>query len=269
MPVLGDSAYVNCETVLQRARGILNDASIPGGDILTDSYPGSFFLLNAAYEHVQAELAARGVETYKNYAWLMALPVMPIVDPEGRLIITDQGTSIIYPNGVGNATYNPLTIPPGPVLPSDLVVPFKLWERQTGSQNYRSEMKASNGGLLNLVQQLFLVDWEWGSYQSSDALMFRGAQQSQDIKLQYEKQLPQLAAVTDSVPIRGVTNAAAYAVAEMFAAGRGSELADGYAKKGNEEMNLIADANSRKRQRIRQRRIPYSGRGFRTGFQTW
>lgn len=265
MPVITSSAYVTVETVLMRARAILDDAAIPQGDLLTDDYAGVFSLVNSAYERIQVELAASGVETMKNYAWLIGLPAMPTIDPEARIIVTDNGTLIIYPGtGLGDLSFSE------PLLPADLLVPLRLWERQTATQNYRSEMKEPNGGLLSLVQQLFLIDWEWGSYQSGDALMFRGAQQVQDVKIEYEKILAQVSAVTDPLPMRGVTNAAAYQVAKMFTAGRGGEMADGFGKEGEAEIQLIIDKNSRKRQRKRQRRVPYSGRGFRTGLgQTW
>jgi len=257
MPVLGGSAYGTVGDILRKARVILNDAKVPGGDILKDTYPGAISLINIAYERIQGELSSVGVEVLTDYAWIMAIPVVATVDPEARIIVTDSATNRIYPSGLGDAFFA------APILPPDMIVPLKLWERQNGTANFAIEMRQANDGLLNLAQSLALVDWKWGTYQSNDCLMFRGALQVQDVKIKYEKHLWSLAAVTDPVPIRGVDNAAAYQVAKVFAAARGSEIAGAFAKEGEEEIFLMQSTAVRRTQRIPSRRIPYSGRGYR------
>jgi len=82
MPVLGSSTYQTVETILSRARMILNDSEVVGGDVLTDTAPFTFDLVNGAYEKVQADLSTYGIETYVTDWWLIGLPVMPTVDPE-------------------------------------------------------------------------------------------------------------------------------------------------------------------------------------------
>ena len=231
---------------------ILNDSEVQGGDVVTDTAPFSFQLLNGAYERVQIELATVGVETYTNDAWLLGLPSMPMVDPEGRLVVDDTGTTITYPNGIGDSFYL------SPQLPTDLVVPLKLWERQNNTSQFTGPpMKQPNDGLLNMEQQTFLIDWEW----KNDGIRFRGALQVQDVKIKYEKMLPQLAAVTDPVPIRGVTNAAAYHAARIFVESRGGAVAPMYAKNAQDEIFLLQSVSARRRQRKQVRRAPYSGRG--------
>ena len=54
-------------------------------------------------------------------------------------------------------------------------------------------MKQPNDGLLNMVQQQCLIDWEW----LGDALRFRGALSVRDVKIKGEKHLPLLSAPTD------------------------------------------------------------------------
>ena len=251
MPVLSTTAYANCETVLNRVRMILNDSEVQGGDVLTDSAPFTFSLLNAAYERVQIALAEVGAETYTTETWLIGLPSMPSVDPEARLIVDDAGTHIVYPNGAGDSDQQ------NPQLPPDLILPVKLWERQNGTSNFTGPpMKQVNDGLLNLEQQTFLVDWEW----RDDGLRFRGALQVQDVKLRYEKQLPLLVATTDPVPIRGVTNAAAYHAAKIFCESRGGMVAPVYRQTADEEIQLLRSVSARRRQRKQVRRKPYSGR---------
>lgn len=257
MPVLSSSAYNTAEDVLVRVRTILNDSEIAGGDIITDTAPFSFDLLNAGYERVQFELAKYGVELSTTDVWLIALPTMPTVDPEARLIVDDTGTNIIYPNGVGNVFSNT------PQLPTDLIVPLKLWERQNGTTNSTgAPMQQPNGGLRSIPQETYLKEWEW----KNDGIRFRGATQIQDVKILYEKHLSKLAAPTDPVPIRGVVNAAAYYAASIFADSRGGTIAASATGKAAEEIFLLQQVNSRRRQRKQVRRQPYSGRGGKQGY---
>ena len=251
MPVLASSAYVTAEDVLNRIRVILNDSEVAGGDVLTDSAPYTFTLLDSAFERVQIELASVGVETLEAETWLIGLPIMPSTDPEARMIIDDSGTRIIYPNGVGN------TFASSPILPVDLVMPMYVKERQTNTTQEAVRMFCKNDGLLSLPQQNFLIDYQW----RSDGLYTRGALQSQDLKIVYEKQLAKLAAATDPVPIRGVTNAAAYFGAELFAKSRGGVVSAQFKLDAMEEIFLLKQVAARRRQRKQVRRRPYSGRG--------
>lgn len=261
MPVLASSGYNTASDVSARMRAILNDAEIPAGDVLTDFLsdgvtPNSvtFQYLNLGYERVQKELASVGVEVSLTEVWFIGLPIMPTIDPEARMVIDDTGCNILYPNGVGTAFANT------PQLPVDLVLPLRLWERQTNTANYNGPpMRQPNGGLADLAQQQFLIDWEW----KTDGLRFRGATQSQDVKMEYRKRLPQLAAPTDPVPIRDVTNAAAYFSSAAFAAGRGGLMAPGAKVEAMEEITLYKQDSARRRQRKQVRRQPYSGRGGR------
>lgn len=250
MPAFSQSAYNSCEDVLNLLRTIIDDSEVAGGDVLTDTAPFTFTLLGAAYRRVQLELARVGVETLINYAWLINLPAMPIVDPEGRLIISNSGTNITYPNGIGGSSQLQ------PQLPPDLIFPLKLWERQTGTENFPVPMQQPNTGLFNMSQQTALVDWEW----VNDTLYLRGALQANDVKVKYEKSLPTLAAVTDPVPIRGCVNAAAYWGAVIFSESRGGVIAPSFKMHADEEIRMLQQQSARRRQRKQVRRQPYSGR---------
>lgn len=253
MPVLSSSAYNTAEDVLNRIRFIINDSEVAGGDVLTDSAPFTFQCINAGYERVQKELAAVGIETSQVEVWLTGLPIMPTVDPEARMIIDDTGCNIIYPSGVGDTFSNT------PQLPTNLVLPLQIWERQTATTNYLTRMKQPNGGLVDLEQQLFLLDWEW----KTDGIRTRGALQSQDMKILYRQRLPQLAATTDPVPIRDVTNAAAYHGALFFVQSRGGAINPEFKIEATTEIQLYRADLARRRQRKQVRRRPYSGRGGR------
>lgn len=250
MPVVNTSSYNTVEQVLNRLRVILNDSEIQGGDVLTDTAPFSLELVQGGFERVQIELANVGVETLQKEWWILGIPSVPIVDPEGRVTVDDAGCEITYPNGIGNA------FSLSPQLPPDLVVPMKLWERQNGTPNFVSDMVQPNTGLTHISQQAFLVDWQW----EGDQLTFRGALQVQDVKVKGEKVLPRLVAVTDPVPIRGVVNAAAYQSARIFVESRGGQVAPQYQLDAQQEIDLLRGISARRRQRKQVRRRPYSGR---------
>jgi hypothetical protein len=251
MPVLASSAYATAEDVLNRLRTIVNDSEVAGGDVLTDAAPFSFVLLNLAYESIALELTTVGDSTFNTESWLIGLPAVTTLDPEARLIVDDSGSNIIYPNGVGNAFSNV------PQLPTDLISPLTLWERQGGTANFTGPpMRQRNGGLLNMQQQTCLIDWEW----KADGLRFRGALQIQDVKIEYLKRLPQLAAPTDPVPIRGVVNTAAYRAAEAFAESRGGAISPAFKITADEEIFALKLIVARRKQRKQVRRKPY-GRG--------
>lgn len=249
MPVLASSAYNIAEDVLVRLRTILNDSEVVGGDILTDSAPFTFDLLNAGFERVQTELASVGFEVLTAYAWLIGLPAITTVDPEARLVVDDTGANIIYPNGTGNA------LSATPQLPINLVLPLALWERPTNTTTPLGRpMRQPNGGLHSYPQTSYLQEWEW----KSDGLYFRGATQVQDVKINYEKALPKLVAPTDPVPIRGVVNAAAYEAAKIFADSRGAAIAPEAKLAAATEIFTIQQGIARRRQRKQVRRKPYS-----------
>lgn len=257
MPVLSSSAYNTAEDVANRIRTIMNDSEIEGGDVLTDTSVFLFDAINSGFERVQAEIAAFGGETFTAEAWLLGLPSMPSVDPEGRLVIDDTGANIIYPNGVGNV-YSSF-----PQLPPDLVIPLDCWERASGTTNFLGNpMGKPINGLLPLAQQNYLVDWEW----KMDGIRTRGALQSIDLKILYERNLPKLVAVTDPVPIRGVTNAAAYHGVVLIAGMRAGQILLEFKNEAAREILLKARSSSRRRQRQQVRRKPYSGRSRRSSF---
>lgn len=250
MPVVPTTAYGTVENVLLRARAILNDMAVAGGDVLTDGAPFSVELVNSAYETIQAYLAQCGVETYAEETWLLNVPANATGDPESRVIVSDSGTLIYTPSGAGESSYA------APLLPDDLIAPVDLAERPAGSTAFAVPMRRPSGGLTRMLSQgTFLRDWQW----IADTLRFRGATQAQDVWMRYEKHLPILAQVTDPVPIRGVENAAGYRVAFVFSKGRGGAMADNFGAQGQEELNLYVNRAVRAKQRVRRRRQPFRG----------
>jgi hypothetical protein len=255
MPVLASSAYNTAEDVLNRVRVIINDSEVAGGDILTDTAPFTFTLLNGGYERVQLELAKAGIEVSITEWWLIGLPIVATIDPEARMVIDDSGCNIVFPNGTGDV------FSMTPQLPVNLVLPLDLYERQTATTCEARKMSQARSGLASCCQDLYLLEWEW----QAEGIRTRGALQSQDLKIKGEQQLPQLVVPTDPVPIRGVINAAAYFAAMIFSESRGGSIAPIWKQHADEEIFLRLQVNARRRQRKPSRRRAYSHHGQRYG----
>lgn len=259
MPVVVTTAYGVVEDILLDARAIVNDMAVQGGDVLTDDAPFSIQYVNLAYRRIQSYLAQYGVETYATYQWLLGIPPNLTGDCESRVMLSDSGTQIITPSGQGESSFAT------PVLPDDLVAPLRLRERLSGCTTRACWMTRPNDGLTSggywgtqfSNSSCFLRYWDW----LDDTLWFYGCTQSVDIELKYEKHLPILSSVTDTVPIRGVDNAAAQYVAYLFSKARGASVADSFGEQGQAELDLLVNRTVRARQRIKVRRRPFRGGG--------
>ena len=257
MPVVATTAYNVVENVLQDARAIINDMAVISGDVLVDDAPFSIPFVNQAYRRIQSYLAQYGVETYSTFLWILNIPANTTGDPESRVLISDSGTEVITPSGANELSAAE------PLLPDDLVAPLRIRERPNGSTQVAIPMHRPNDGLrFYRVPFQFLRHWDW----RDDALWFYGATQNIDIELMYEKHLPILQQVGDTVPIRGVDNAAAYRVAYAFSKARGAEMADSFGQEGQIELDLLANRAQRAKQRIKHRRQPFSRRRRGSGY---
>jgi hypothetical protein len=227
MPGIPSSAYGTAEGVLTLARSIINDARIPGGDVLLDGAVFTFPYLNAAYADVQYDLENAGAEGFTQTAWLLGIPQIPVTDPGARVLINDGGTQIAYPN--------------------------------QGTTNEPIEMRQPKNGLPAINQGSSLGLWEW----RTDSIVLLGANVWIDALLRYHRQLPALNLPTDSVPIRGVQNAVAFYVAALFAGARGSPVAQALEQQGDHALDQFTRRLTRRKQFTSHRRRPYSLRARR------
>jgi len=104
------------------------------------------------------------------------------------------------------------TAPPNQ-LPTDLLMPLKLWERANGSSDDFVEMVdlTRHGGLPSRDQDITLSVWEW----RADGLWFVGATQDTQIRLRYLKAYPDLTDASSPVLVRNAQEALAYATAAL------------------------------------------------------
>jgi hypothetical protein len=243
MSIVGTTSYNTADYVLNLARSIVNDAAESiEGDILSNDQPYTFVYLNSAYQFLQDELVNNGEETFKKEVVLTGL--LPVVnnDPATQVFIYDQG----YNNGGTNFSTAS--------LPNDLIVPLRLWERQSSTLNCFIPMGKVTDSLPSIPKQSYNGLWEW----RGDSIYMPGALLTTDIRFSYLAYLPDLTDGTSTVQIRRATNALAYLTASEFALARGSAAAESLRGQGVEMIEQMTTRTARGKQRGSYRRRPFS-----------
>jgi hypothetical protein len=180
MPVVATSPYPTAEEVLQATRVKINDAAISiDGDILADTQPFVFPMLEERYEYFQDRLIQAGVNTYSKYGTINAVPVIAVADPATQIQIDYVGCF----DGLHNTDQ--------PVIPVDLLEPLEFWERQNvagENTNPWREMKQASDSISTRAQTSTFGIWDW----EDDTLFLPGATQVNDLKLKYLAYAPQI-----------------------------------------------------------------------------
>jgi hypothetical protein len=109
MPVVGSSAYNTAGQITSLVRSLLNDAQ---GNLFTDTVLLPY--ANSAYRKAQRALGNAGAGGFIQDDVLLVVPAVAQLDTSLQVSITDA------------------TAPPNQ-LPTDLLVPVKIWERPNGS----------------------------------------------------------------------------------------------------------------------------------------
>jgi hypothetical protein len=260
MPIASGSIYPVTETVLNRARVLINDAYNGGaGRVLTDIAPFTNQYLNLAINRVQFDLANEGVPSF----WRDNLILTPISavsppDPDTYIFVSYQGSNF------GNGSVA------SPTLPNDLIIPWDLWEQPVaGSVPFKIMHHVQK--LPSRFQVAYSRQWTW----EGDVIKSPGATQDTSWRLRYEAVIPEVAAPSPTVtlgqaqiyytgitiPIRMGTEALAQRIAYFYEVARGdAELIDRRDADAQKEVDKLIQANARASQRQAVRR-----RGFRHG----
>jgi hypothetical protein len=234
MPVVGSSAYNTAGQITSLVRSLLNDAA---GNLFTDGVLLPY--ATSAYRKVQRALANVQSGTFLSDDVLLVVSAVSAVDPSVQVSITDA------------------TAPPNQ-LPTDLLVPLKLWERASGSSDDFVEMTdlTNHGGLPSQPQGVNLEYWEW----RADGIYFSGATQDTQIRLRYEKSYPDFVDATSPVLIRNAQEAIAYFTAAMAAAARGAPQAARWDEAGADALEDLLVRATQREQYSGRRRRPYTWR---------
>lgn len=258
-----NSGDTSLATIMDLVRSLINDTqagatNTPGeGQIFTNNSAISPFtqpFLNSSIRELYRELRNVGTATLiKDNIVIYNLPI--VNSPTQGLGNPDPTVQTYLSTG---GYFDGVQIWPNLLLPSDLIYPEEVWERQTGTTNNFASMIQSQFGLRGIAQVPWLGEWEW----RNDNINFHVATQPRDIRLRYYAKLPTFFSPTldfssTFVPIMDCTDAVAYKTAVKYARMLGSPgLADliGEAK---EQMYQLKNANTRRAQSVDYHRIPY------------
>jgi hypothetical protein len=240
MPVVGSSAYNTAGQITALVRSLLNDAQ---GNLFTDTVLLPY--ANSAYRKLQRALGNAGGAGFLQDDALLVVTALAQPDLSLQVSITDA------------------TAPPNQ-LPTDLLLPMKLWERANGSADEFVEMvdMTEHGGLPPRIQDVTLSVWEW----RADGLYFLGATQDTQVRLRYLKTYPDLADATSPVLIRNAQEAIAYSTAALAGWARGSPLAEKWDEAASDAIEDLISAAVRREQQTVRRRRPFSSRSGYTPF---
>lgn len=244
MPIVGTGNLDTAEYVLNLARSIVNDAAQSlAGNLLADSRPYTFAMLNACYRELQSDLQNEGLETMFNEIIMVLMPGAYTVDPQVETYLSYTGCF----DG-----YNSF---PNPHLPPDLATPLLLWERPSGTiQNYQ-KMLPVNDGLPSRPQSGTLQQWDW----RGGNIVFRGTVPNQytDIRMRYVRLFRDIVDGTSLVEIQWADRALAFLMGRTFGAARGSPLWQYMDNNYESALVSLVQGTARKRQRGSHRRRPY------------
>ncbi len=262
MPVLPPPATAlpldSVDTVLDFARAALNDSILTvAGNLLADSQPYTFTLLNLGFRLMQEDLANAGCPAFTNEAVLFDLPVVALQDPASQVWMSCQW----YFDGSSYYT--------SPVLPFDCIMPLRLWERQSGTQQQFTQMNPTNDGLPDARKTNYFGVWDW----RQNAIYLTGANVLRDMRMRYASYLPDIPASGSAlVPVIRCAMALSFYVAAAFAFSRGSPAAttvgNNFRSQGKESLGIMNNRDARREQRGNHRRPGYSS-GRHRGWGVW
>ena len=229
-----------------------------GGSVAIAPSQG-FILLNSAYRYVSDKIANQGYETPISEAVLSNLTPMPaaVRDPSLRVYV---GYDVYFDGQNNNTPAQNGT----PVLPSDMLLPLVVKERQSGVHATFRNMGMANDGMSLRQQWAYQQEWDW----RGDRLYMPGATQTLDLWTRYQAFFPDVTQPTDQIRIFHGGNAVAYTLANRFSNPRGGDVGGHYVAERDEEIKQIVTRYAHKNMRKQQRRQPYGG-GHASGWNDY
>ncbi len=256
MPVLTTSPYSTAEQVLEAARIMANDMQMSvDGDILADTQPYIFPMLQLCYEKLYKRLVRAGVNTYNRT--LVVPGLLPVANPAGIADPTLQ-VQLLY-----TGYYDGVTMHANPRLPDDLIMPLEIWERQSLTNTRWRAMGQVSDSITTSFQTFWFGEWDW----EEDQLWFPGATQTNDIKVRYIARPPRLTGPDSFVMINDCKVALAALVGEMASKSRGGlEASAIFKQEADNEIQLLIAPTARKEQYASYVRRAFRGRSRGRGW---
>lgn len=181
MPILPPvgSAYDPLNSILTAAAARLNDRvdtlQPVSGSLLGSGNPFTQQMVNTSWRKLCEFLANIGFTALKQETLITTFPVSASLDPAST-------SWIDWINCFDGANIYSV-----PILPSDLIIPLKMWERPNGqnAQFPRDPMELCFDGLPGGQKMAWNGCWEW----RSNRIYFPGALQVLDFRILYQRYL--------------------------------------------------------------------------------
>ncbi|MGH9343303.1 MAG: hypothetical protein ACRD3Y_03105 [Bryobacteraceae bacterium] len=257
LPPVQSAPYDTVSTVLDAARVRLNDAIASlGGDVLTNTQPFTQTIVLLAWRRLQEFLADLGIVRLTREAILTALPPVASLDPAIQAFLN-------WTNYFDGVNYWKV-----PLLPQDLLLPLRLWERLSGQNASFAPMDNWLDGLPAWSKTASNRIWEW----REDSIYLPGASQTTDLRLRYAAYLPDFVTTPETewyeqpVPIARVLDPLAYFICSEAANARGDVDGAVFDQKAEAAARRVFNREVRMKQRVNIRRIPRSAGSRRNGF---
>lgn len=257
MPNVQELAFPVVEDCLTLWRSIVND-TFPGiagtqGRIASDNAPFTLPFLNSALRTIQRKLRIEGV-TFPIVDGFILNAIPPVVKPDPSVFV-----NVGYA-GTNNGTTSFAT----PYLPGNLLQPYVVRQRVTGSNLQFADMIQAQQGLPSSYQTQWLGMWEWRGY----AIWMNGSIQTQDLMIRYQSGQPPINAPASAFPTTPINiidcqDAVAYLMAVSYGMARGGnpQQISAAQTKADEAINDMAEEYIRRAQGISYQRESYQGGG--------
>lgn len=247
------------------ARVFVNDTLAGGAGItLTDSAPEALPLLNSSIAQLQRDLWNRSVPT------MIRETVIPSLPPINSALGAGAPNPAVWQT-LGYAGFNDgQALDANILLPSDLLVPIKVWFRASGTNLPFGEMGEAANGLSSFYQGPTPGEWEW----QGDQIALNGATQAIDLRLRYlgtvafyASTTPPAAFPSTFIPFRDCVQALAYRLSYDFCAARvqsggANDLLANY----QSCVDGMVQRQVRRMQHVRYEREPYGSTGDTFGW---
>jgi len=220
------------------------------GELLTDTSNYLFPLLNDALEWFTNEVNNHGVDTFVKETVLTPVTPIPVVDPGLQVHIDDLGY------------YDSVNANIAPQLPTDLLVPVFIWERQTGTTEEWVEMSERPDGLPSIQQSSREKIWEW----RQDGLYMPGATQSNDLRLRYTGSQASFVTPDDIFFYRGANGPLAWKLVATWLVSKNPQAAQAANGEATARIGALFTRNARMKQREAITRRSYGNPQLGQGF---
>lgn len=256
-----NAGYPSLNTIANLVRSKVNDdkagaTGTPGeGQILTNSSVTLQNFMNSAIRDTYRDVRIMGQPTLigDNYILVNLPPInsalgVGVQNPAVQVSLGFQS----YFDGINNWTAF--------TLPSTLLYPLEMWERQGGSDYPFGLMHQQTGALSPRNQVQILGNWEW----RGDAIWMNGSTQPRDIRLRYIFTFADLASPSIDwnatyVPVMDSQEAIADKIAVLYTARLGGAALADARMDAKQSIFKLRQQITRDRQMIDYTRPPFGG----------